>query len=85
MNVRSHPVTRQHQGQTWYVHNTWIIGGYADKYKRENVVNDLMAELIFCDVSKEECLNRLEIDVNRRYRQDEWRVYIDKWFDQYVD
>lgn len=64
--------------------NAYVIGGYADKYKREKIVNDLGAELIFCDVSKEECINRLEIDEDRKYRKDEWRGYIDKWFEQYT-
>lgn len=64
--------------------NAWIIGGYADKYKRERLANDLGAELIFCDVSKEECLRRLELDESRQYRQREWEGYIDKWFEQYT-
>ncbi|WP_096199503.1 HNH endonuclease signature motif containing protein [Bacillus sp. FJAT-45350] len=64
--------------------NAWVIGGYADKHKREKIANDLGAELIFCDVSKEECIRRLEIDVDRQYRQDEWRGYIEKWFSDYT-
>lgn len=64
--------------------NAWVIGGYADKYKREKLANDLGAEIIFCDMSKEECLRRLSIDQDRRYRQDEWTGYIDKWFEQYT-
>jgi predicted kinase len=65
-------------------HNAWIVGGYADKYKRERLADDLGAELIFCDVSKEECLRRLELDEERRYRIDEWQGYIDKWFESYT-
>jgi predicted kinase len=64
--------------------NAWIIGGYADKYKREKLAEDLGAELIFCNVSKEECLRRLELDEDRRYRKDEWRGYIEKWFNEYT-
>jgi len=64
--------------------NAWIIGGYADRYKRERLTEDLGAELVFCDVSKEECLRRLALDEDRQYRQDEWRGYIEKWFDEYV-
>jgi predicted kinase len=64
--------------------NAWIIGGYADKYKRERLADDLGAELIFCDISKEECLRRLKADEDRRYRRDEWSVYIEKWFNQYM-
>lgn len=61
----------------------YLVGGYADKYKREKMANDLGAELIFCDTSKEECLNRLSIDEERKYRRDEWRGFIEKWFDSY--
>jgi hypothetical protein len=64
--------------------NAWVIGGYADRYKRERVANDIGAEIIFCDVSQEECLRRLSIDQDRRYRQDEWQGYIDKWFEKYT-
>lgn len=64
--------------------NAWIIGGYQDKYKREKVANDLGAELIFCDVSKDKCLRRLELDEDRQYRKDEWRGYIEKWFERYT-
>lgn len=64
--------------------SAWIIGGYADKYKREKIANDLGAQLIFCDVSKEECLRRLEVDSDRMYRKAEWREYIEKWFDTFT-
>lgn len=64
--------------------SAWVVGGFADKYKREQLANSLGAELIFCDVSMEECLRRLEIDEDRQYRKDEWRGYIEKWFEQYV-
>ena len=64
--------------------SAWVIGGYADRYKREKLADDLGAELIFCDVSKQECLRRLELDEQRRYRQDEWAAYIRKWFEEYT-
>ncbi|TCJ05053.1 HNH endonuclease signature motif containing protein [Cytobacillus praedii] len=64
--------------------NAWIIGGYADRYKRNRLADDLGAELIFCDISKEECLRRLEVDEDRKYRKDEWKKYIDKWFATYM-
>lgn len=65
-------------------HSAWVITGGADKYQREKLANDLGAELIFCDVSREEVLSRLELDEDRRYRKDEWRGYIEKWFGSYV-
>ena len=46
--------------------NAFIIGGYPDKYKREKLAEDLGAEIIFCDVSKAECLKRLDIDEDRQ-------------------
>ena len=64
--------------------NAWVIGGYADKYKREKLAEDLGAELVFVEVSKDECLRRLEQDEDRRYRKDEWKKYIEKWFSEYV-
>lgn len=64
--------------------NAWIIGGYADKYKRERLADDLGAELIFCEVSKDECLRRLEVDEERQYRKDEWKKYIEKWFSSFT-
>lgn len=63
--------------------NAWVVGGYADKFKRERLADDLGAELVFCNASHEECLRRLDADENLRYRKDEWHKYIDKWFDQY--
>lgn len=66
-------------------HTAWVIGGYADKYKRERLADDLGAELIFCGVSREECLSRLEQDEGRQYRKDEWQGYIGKWFDTYME
>lgn len=63
--------------------SAWIIGGYADRHKRQRLADDLGADLVFCNVAKEECLRRLEADEDRRYRKDEWRKYIDKWFEQY--
>ena len=64
--------------------SAWVIGGYEDRFKREQVANDLGAELIFCDVSREECLRRLELSEELQYRKDEYRSYIDKWFERYV-
>lgn len=64
----------------------WIIGGYADKYKREQLAKDLGAELILMQSTKEECKYRL--DYCNDYRQDhkeEWSQYIDKWFEDYTE
>ncbi len=63
--------------------SAWVTGGLADKFKRERLADDLGAELIFCDVSMEECLRRLEMDEYQKYRKDEYKRYIERWFEQY--
>jgi len=63
--------------------NAWIVGGYADKFKRNRTASDVGAELIFINASNEECLSRLEMDERLKYRKAEWRGYINKWFEQY--
>jgi hypothetical protein len=64
--------------------SAWVVGGLADRYRREQLANNLGAELIFCDVSRLECLGRLEMDEGRRSRKDQWASYINKWFDEYT-
>lgn len=64
----------------------WIVGGYADKYQREQLARDLGAELIYIESDKEDC--KYKLDYCNDYRQqhkDEWIEYIDKWFDEYVE
>lgn len=63
----------------------WVIGGLAQHYERDRLIADLGAEDIRCHASKEECLARLANDADRRMRQDEWRGYIDKWFDRFTE
>lgn len=65
----------------WF--NAWIIGGYADKFKRERLAEDIGAELVYCEATKEECYMRLEADEDRQYRVTEWKKYIDEWFEKY--
>lgn len=65
-------------------HSAWVIGGYADKYKRERLADDLGAELIYCELDREQCISRLHGDEDRQYRIDEWTKYIDKWFESYT-
>jgi len=52
-------------------HWAWVITGGADTYSRERLAEDLGTELVFCDVSREECMKRLAVHESRRYRQDE--------------
>ena len=63
-----------------------IIGGYADKFTRERLASELGAELIFINEDIETCLYRLKY--TNDYRQnnyDEWKVYIEKWFEDYIE
>jgi hypothetical protein len=64
--------------------NAWIIGGYAEKYKREKLSDDLGAEIIFCNTTNDECINRLSSDISRQYRVKEWTEYINEWFYKYT-
>ncbi|MBU7320288.1 HNH endonuclease [Paenibacillus oleatilyticus] len=63
--------------------NAWVIGGYADKVRRERLANDLGAEMIYCEATQAECLERLSMDESLRHRQKEYEGYISKWFDEY--
>lgn len=66
--------------------SAWIIGGYADKYQREQLARDVGAETILVLEPKEVCLSRIESAND--YRQEcfkEWEGYIDKWFNNYTE
>lgn len=65
----------------WF--NAWIIGTYADRFKREKLADDIGAELIYIEATKEECYARLDADEDRKYRTVEYKKYIDEWFDKY--
>ena len=64
--------------------NAWIIGGYAEKYKREKLARDIGAEVIYTNVSRETCIERLYNDPERKKRGEEWEGYINKWFDTHT-
>lgn len=64
--------------------SAWIIGGYADKYKRDLVTKETGAEPVFIECTREACLMRLDaIRDDRSKSKSEWRGYIDKWFETY--
>lgn len=66
--------------------SAWVIGGYADKYSREQLARELGAKLILIDVNKEECLYRLKYcNDYRQQNKDEWIKYINKWFEEYTE
>lgn len=61
----------------------WIIEGGAQKGMRERRIAAFGAEGIYIDTDKDTCLRRLASDEQRMNVQDQWRGYIDDWFDQY--
>jgi hypothetical protein len=62
----------------------WIIGGYPEKFIRDKLADDLGAELIYIESSKELCVDRLNAcNDYRSEHKDEWIQYIDKWFEEY--
>jgi hypothetical protein len=71
----------KHRYGKWF--NAWIIGGYAESSKRERLADDLGAELVYIEATKEECYARLEVDEIRRFRKEEYKKYINKWFEEY--
>jgi hypothetical protein len=64
--------------------DAYVIGTYPDKYQREYIADELGAELVFCDASREECINRLNWDEARRLYKSEYTQYIDEWFERYT-
>ena len=61
----------------------WIIEGGALKGDRERRINALGAEDIFIQCDKETCLQRLASDNTRELVREQWREYIDDWFNRY--
>lgn len=61
----------------WY--NAWIIGGYADKYRRDQIIKRTGAEPVFIEASRQQCIDR----IRSSGRDDEWITYIDEWFEVY--
>jgi hypothetical protein len=59
--------------------DAWIIGGYPDKLERENLAVKLGAELIYCEATREECLERLAASG----KPASWAQYIDKWWERF--
>lgn len=64
----------------------FVIDGGAARTPRNNRINELGAEPIYIDTDKETCLQRLANDTTRTAAQkNEWRGYIDKWFNEYQE
>lgn len=61
----------------WY--DAYIIMSLPDKYERERLAQSLGAEVIYCESTKDECIERAMEDD----RPSEWIKYIEDWFDRY--
>lgn len=62
--------------------SAWLIGGYPLSSERERLCKQLGAREIFIDTSYEECIERLNMCVDRN--RDEWQQYIDKWWQTHL-
>lgn len=63
----------------------YIIEGGANKSERERRIAAIGCEPIFIDTSKADCINNLMRDNKRKDVIEQWRAYIDKWFDTYSE
>lgn len=63
--------------------NAYIVGGYPLISERERLCKELGAQEVFIESSREECLNRLD-NTNDGRDRDEWRGYIDRWYDTFT-
>lgn len=61
----------------WY--DAWVIGGYPDKYERERLAQTLGAELIYCESTVQECLDRRR----ESGRPEKWDEYILDWWEKF--
>lgn len=61
----------------WYI--AYVIGGYPDKTDRERLAQSLGAELIYCESTMQECLDRRR----ESGRPEKWDEYIKSWWADY--
>lgn len=57
--------------------NAYVVGGYPLKSDRDRLCDLLNAEPVFIDADRETCLSRAA--------NDQWREYINEWFDAYTE
>lgn len=66
-------------------HTAWIVGGFPSSFDRDTLMKRFHADCILMDVSKEECLRRLdEVKDLRKEKKNEWAMFIEKWFNEYT-
>ena len=64
--------------------NAYVIGGFPYNGERERLAQELGAELIYIDCTKEEALSRLECCTDNRDKK-EWKQYIEQWYSRYSE
>lgn len=62
---------------SWYT--AWVIGGYPDKTDRDRLAQSLGAEMIYCESTMRECLDRRR----ESGRPDVWDEYVADWWETY--
>ena len=62
----------------------WVIGGYADRYQREKLAEDLGAEIITMDCNRDQCIVRIKNDASRLHLVDDYIGYVDAWFEKHT-
>ena len=65
----------------WF--DAYVVGGYADRFERERLAADLGAEIIYCEATREECLERLQKDASRLNVIFDWTRYINEWWERF--
>lgn len=62
----------------------WIVGGYPRKAERQRLIDTTNGAGMLMHATKEECINRLEsCNDYRAEHKEEWKEYINKWFEDY--
>ncbi len=60
----------------------FIVGGYPDRTKREQIIRDYQAIDIYITATKEECISRIDKDIARLAIRDTVISWINTWFDR---
>lgn len=62
----------------------WVIGGFPDKYQREKLAEDLGAELVYIECTREEAIRRISLDEHRINLINDYTRYIETWINRYT-
>lgn len=68
---------------TW--RNCYIVGCLQSKTEREELANNLNAELIHINTSKEECLKRILDDPKRKHNLDQSIEWLNNYWDELIE